>query len=112
MHVNHAHPRNHDGDYFTVLATRTTADPSPARMKSSRACEEGWVGTNGYVRPDGSRQRHALAFQGQVLTRQGQPISEVFIVDLPDDLTKPGDGPLCGTATRAPCPPPALSSGG
>jgi len=39
------------------------------------------------------------------VTGKGQPISEVFIVDLPDDLTKPGDGPLCGTATRAPYPP-------
>lgn len=105
VRVTHAHPRNHNGDYFTVLATRTTDRPKPGSDEISRACEEGWVGTNGYARADGSRQRHALAFQGQVLTRQGQPISEVFIVDLPDDLTKPGDGPLCGTATRAPCPP-------
>jgi len=29
----------------------------------------------------------------------------VFIVDLPDDLTVPGDGPLEGTATHRPRPP-------
>jgi Tol biopolymer transport system component len=46
-----------------------------------------------------------LAFQGQVLSAKGEPYSEVFIVDLPDDVTKAGDGPLCGTETRAPCPP-------
>jgi Tol biopolymer transport system component len=46
-----------------------------------------------------------LAFQGQVLTLKGETMSEVFIADLPDDLTKPGDGPLCGTETRAPYPP-------
>ena len=105
VRVNPANARNHDGDYFTVLATRTTAEPRPGSDDIQRACEEGWVGTNGYLRPDGSRQRHALAFQGQVLTRQDAPISEVFMVDLPDDLTRPGDGPLCGTATRTPYPP-------
>jgi len=105
VRVNHAHPRNHDGQYFTVLATRTVAEPQPGSDEIQRACEESWVGTSGYVREDGSRQRHALAFQGQVRSREGVPVSEVFIADLPDDLTKPGEGPLCGTATRAPFPP-------
>lgn len=105
VRVNQANPRNHDGDYFTVLVTRTTAQPRPGSDEIQRACEEGWVGNNGYVRQDGSRQRRALAFQGQVLNQQGQSVSEVFIVDLPDDLTKVGDGPLCGTSTRAPYPP-------
>jgi hypothetical protein len=105
VRVNHADPRNHDGGFFTVLVTRTTAQPRPGSDEIQRACEEGWIGTNGYVRPGGSRQRRALAFQGQVLNRQGQLVSEVFIVDLPDDLTKAGDAPLCGTATRAPYPP-------
>jgi hypothetical protein len=105
VRVNHAHPRNHDGEYFTVLVTRTTANPRPGSDEINRACEEAWIGTRGYIRQDGSRQRHALAFQGQVLNSQGQPISEVFVVDLPDDLMKPGDRPLCGTAERAPYPP-------
>jgi Tol biopolymer transport system component len=35
----------------------------------------------------------------------GETISEVFIVDLPDDVTRPGDGPLAGTETRMPAPP-------
>jgi len=105
VRIIHAHPRNHDGDYFTVLATRTTASPKPGSDEISRACEEGWVGTNGYVRKDGSRQKHALAFQGQVLSPKGEPMTEVFIADLPEDLTQPSDGPLCGTETRAPYPP-------
>jgi hypothetical protein len=105
VRVSHAHPRNHDGDYFTVLTTRTTAEPRPGSDEIQRACEEAWVGTNGYVRSDGSRQRHALAFQGQVLSPKGEAMSEVFIADLPSELTQPGEGPLCGTETRAPCPP-------
>lgn len=99
------HPRNHDGAWFSVLVTRTTARPRPGSDELQRACEEGWVGTNGYVRADGARQRRALAFQGQVVTARGEVVSEVFIVDLPDDLTVPGDGPLEGTAVRAPRPP-------
>lgn len=99
------HPRNHDGEFFSVLVTRTTARPRPGSDEIDRACEEGWIGSGGYLRADGSRQRRALAFQGRVTAADGRPIAEVFVVDLPDDLTVPGDGPLAGTATRAPAPP-------
>ncbi|BCM94445.1 hypothetical protein IAD21_06352 [Abditibacteriota bacterium] len=99
-------PRNHDGTLFSVLATRTTARPRPGSDDIQRAFEEGWVGANGYKRPDGTSQKHALAFQGEVLTAEGKPISEVFIADLPEDLTHASpDGPLEGTPTRRPLPP-------
>jgi hypothetical protein len=103
--VPRTHPRNHDGAYFSVLVTRTTADPVPGSDQITRACEEAWVGNSGYMRPGGIRQRRALAFQGQVLTASGQMIDEVYIVDLPEDPTLPGDGPLQGTSTRLPSPP-------
>jgi hypothetical protein len=103
--VPKTHPRNHDGEAFSVLVTRTTADPRPGSDDISKAFEEGWVGTRGYLRPDGTRQRYAIAFQGHVRTDGGNTISEVFVADLPDDLTTPGDGPLEGTATLRPAPP-------
>jgi len=98
-------PRNHDGEFFSVIVTRTVANPRPGSNEINRAFEEGWVGTNGYLLPTGVRQTRALAFQGQVVTVRGDSISEVFIVDLPDDLRVPGDGPLQGTPTRRPSPP-------
>lgn len=98
-------PRNHDGACFSVLVTRTVSDPEPGSDEIKKAFEESWVGTNGYVRPDGKRQKHALAFQGQLVTQQRQTIAEVFIVDLPDDLTVAGAGPLQGTETTRPVPP-------
>jgi len=100
-------PRNHDGIMFTVLVTRTTATPTPGSDEISRAYEEGWVGTNGYLKADGTRQKRAIAFQGNVLAKDGKTtVAEVFIVDLPDDLTIPGpDGPLEGTETGPPMPP-------
>jgi hypothetical protein len=99
------HPRNHDGEGFTVVVTRTVNQPRPGSDEIQKAFEEGWVGTNGYVRADGSRQPRALAFQGHVASATGEVISEVFIADLPEDLTQPGDGPLAGTEVKRPTPP-------
>jgi hypothetical protein len=103
--VPNTHRRNHAGEAFSVLVTRTATTPRPGSDDITRAFEEGWVGTAGYQRPDGTRQRYALAFQGHVRSADGEPVSEVFIADLPDDLTVPGDGPLEGTSTRRPAPP-------
>lgn len=101
-----SHPRNHGGDWFSVLVTRTVNRPRPGSDEISRACEEGWVGNDGYVRTDGARQRYALAFQGTVMSPRGTSHVEVFLVDLPEDLTVPGeDGPLEGTPLRRPAPP-------
>jgi hypothetical protein len=105
VRVSKDHPRNHDGECFSVLVTRTVANPQPGSDEIKKAFEEGWLGANGYARADGSRQRRALAFQGHVVTPNGETISEVFIADLPEDLTVPGDGPLAGSDLRRPFPP-------
>jgi hypothetical protein len=103
--VLRSHPRNHDGTYFSALVTHTVADPRPGSDEIKKAFEEGWIGTAGYVRADGSRQRRALAFQGDVVDARGRTFSEVFVVDIPDDITVAGDGPLQGTARQRPRPP-------
>jgi hypothetical protein len=105
VHVARTHPRSHDGDWFSVLVTRTVAHPRPGSDEISKAFEEGWIGNRGYQRVDGPRQRRALAFQGLVTTADGRSVAEVFVVDLPEDLTRPGDAPLAGTATTRPAPP-------
>ncbi|WP_438480072.1 DUF3748 domain-containing protein [Oleiharenicola lentus] len=99
------HPRNHDGDFFSVVVTRTVNQPQPGSDQISRAFEEGWVGRNGYVRRDGTRQKRALAFLGLVRAPDGKEHAEVFIVDLPGDLTQAGGAPLEGTTTTRPAPP-------
>lgn len=103
--VPKTNPHNHDGNYYCAVVTRTTAHPQPGTDEISRACEEGWIGTNGYRRSDGSRQERALAFQGTVLTADGKSITEVFVADLPDDVTQPGDRPIAGTSEQRPAPP-------
>jgi len=105
VRISHVHPRNHDGEFFSVLVTRTVNNPRPGSDEISRAFEEGWIGAKGYQRADGRWQKYALAFQGHVLARDGRLVSEVFIVDLPEQLDVAGDGPLEGTTTRRPFPP-------
>jgi hypothetical protein len=107
VRVTADHSRNHDGETFSVLVTRTTADPMPGSDDIAKACEDAWVGVDGYRRADGSWQQRALAFQGHVVTSDGRTIAEAFIVDLPDDVTIAGDGPLEGTQKRRPLPPKA-----
>ncbi len=113
VHVSPTHPRNHDGTAFSVLVTRLTDEPTPGSDEISKAFEEAWIGSQGYLRPDGTRQRYALAFQGHVVVHDAafggrRTISEVFVCDLPDDLdelTVAGEPPLAGTPTRRPAPP-------
>lgn len=105
VHVARSHPRNHDGDYFSVIVTRTVAHPRPGSDEISRAFEEGWIGRGGYTRADGTHQKRALAFLGNVTAPDGREHAEVFIADLPEDLTRVGDAPLEGSTTRRPSPP-------
>ncbi|MDX1965065.1 MAG: DUF3748 domain-containing protein [Pirellulales bacterium] len=108
--VNHNHPRNHAGSHFCVIVTETHDQPLPGSDQIDRACEEAWVGTNGYIRLDGTQQERALAFQGRVLDSTGQPCWEVFIVDLPAHLLECAQlesehARVCGAPTTRPAPP-------
>lgn len=103
-----SHAREYDGSHYCVLISRTTARPQPGSDEINRAYEEGWVGNQGYLRADGSRQRWALAFIGDTLASSGEKVAEVFIVDLPEknaDYAVAGDAPLAGTTTTLPAPP-------
>lgn len=106
--VPRTHVRNHDGNAWSVLVTTLADAPRPGSDEISRAYEEAWVGSRGYRRADGSWQRYALAFQGQVRSAAGEPFAEAFLVDLPDDpaaWAMAGARALCGTATTRPAPP-------
>ena len=105
VQVTRDHPRNNSGTYFSTIVTKTVSHPKPGSDEINRACEEAWIGNDGYLRADGSWQTQALAFQGQVTAADGRQHYEVFIVDLPDDITKAGRAPLEGTPATYPAPP-------
>jgi hypothetical protein len=108
--VPRSHPRNHDGAMFSTLVTRTVRHPRPGSDEIERAYEDAWVGVAGYTRADRSRQERALAFLGDAIDLKGNPVTELFIADLPPlhAMKKPGDGPLQGTPTLRPLPPLAV----
>ena len=105
VNVPRSHLRNHDGSMYSVLVTRTVNAPRAGSDEISRAFEDAWVGTHGYIRNDGMHQHRAIAFQGNVVTPKGDVISEVFVVDIPNEVSQAGDDPLEGTQTTRPAPP-------
>ena len=106
VHVPKTNIRNHDGTAFTILATRTVNHPKPGSDEIEKAYEDGWVGHNGYVKSDGTHQKRAIAFQGDLITADGKKLTELFVVDLPENIkAEPEDGPLAGTEWARPLPP-------
>ena len=91
---------NWNGEGYTVLLVPVVPEPLPGTDQISRAQGDGWVGREGYLN-SGKRQL-ARAFLGTLAGDQ----CDVFIVDIPDDITVPGPrGPLEGTDEALPAPP-------
>ncbi len=96
---------NVSGEWFSALVVRVVPSPVPGSDEISHAASDSWVGTNGYTNTSGTRQI-ARAFLGTVKDQNGHDVPEVFIVDIPEDITQPGPlGPLEGTLTDFPMPP-------
>ena len=96
---------NINGSWTSALVVKVVPNPLPGTDEISRAAGDSWVGTSGYRREDGTWQR-ARGFIGTVKNKRGIAVDEVFIVDIPEDLSQSGDcGPLEGTKTSMPAPP-------
>jgi hypothetical protein len=97
---------NNNGTMFAAVVTEVTETPAWNTDQIDKAFDEGWIGTDGYIKPNGERQQRAIAFQGNVRDAQGKTLTEVFVVDLPNDITKARPGfPIEGTETMRPCVP-------
>ncbi|WP_461091728.1 DUF3748 domain-containing protein [Spirosoma gilvum] len=95
-----------DGEWFAAVIAQVTEQPKPGSDEIERAFDETWIGNDGYRKADGSWQKRTIAFQGNIRNKENQLVTEVFVADLPDDLTKAVPGkPLEGTATTRPNPP-------
>ena len=94
-----SHPRNHDGESFTVLVSKTVAHPRPGSDDIKKAYEEGWIVRAGL---------RSLVFLGDTVDDQGRTVPEIFRVDLPADLASPSrreTAVIEGTLTKRPAPP-------
>lgn len=105
VNVAKKHPREYDGEYFCTVISQTVAHPQKGSDEINKAYEECWVGTQGYIKADGSQQRWAIAFIGDTVSENGDKVSDIFLVDLPDDnqaFSIEGNKPLAGTDTTMP----------
>ena len=98
---------NQNGVGFSVLVAKVKpqAEITPGSDDIFQASEDSWVGANGYQKLDGTYQR-ARAYIGKTVTSTGAVRNEVYISDIPEDITvASSDGPLEGTDTTFPMPP-------
>ncbi len=93
---------NFNGTAFAILLAEVTAKPLPGSDQISKAYEECWVGSNGYEKPNGTIQKRALAFLGDVISESGERITELFISDIPQDLSLVKSKISAGTRTSLP----------
>jgi hypothetical protein len=96
---------NNHGVGYSVLVVHVVPDPKPGSDEISRAAGDSWIGVKGYRKEDDTWQR-ARAFIGTVISKDGNPVDELFVVDIPGQIDIPGPlGPLEGTRTGFPMPP-------
>jgi hypothetical protein len=89
---------NFNGQYFTVVVASVTEHPRPGSDDIDKAFDECWIGQDGYVDHNGHHHNRAIAFQGNVRRHDGIAVTEVYVADLPADITQPANGqPLAGT---------------
>jgi Tol biopolymer transport system component len=105
---------NFRGTYFAVVAAEITENPKFGSDEIERAFDECWLGKNGYTKDNstvqnGSQQTRAIAFQGNVRSADGTLVTEVFIADIPSDITQSlADKLLEGTLSTRPNVPAGL----
>jgi WD40 repeat protein len=108
VHVD-ANDENVSGEWFSALVVRVVPQPLAGSDEISHAAGDSWVGVNGYLNQNDQKQI-ARAFLGTVKDKSGKDVPEVFIVDIPEDITQPGPlGPLEGTKDDFPMPPKGTS---
>lgn len=103
--VDNNDDENVDGKWFSVLVVSVVPNPTPGSDEISYAAGDSWIGSQGYQDQNKKWQR-ARAFLGTIRNDMGKSIDEVFVVDIPEIIDKPGNlGPLEGTLSTFPNPP-------
>jgi len=95
---------NNSGQWFSAVVAKVVDHPKPGTDEIDKAYDEGWIGREGYFREEDSRQQRAIAFQGDTRNERNEVITEVFVLDLPDDIYEPAsvDEPLEGSLHKRP----------
>ncbi|TCC97001.1 DUF3748 domain-containing protein [Pedobacter hiemivivus] len=101
--ADEANGENNCGEMFSVVVAKVTENPVAGSDDIDKAFDECWIGKRGYQKADGSWQVSAIAFQGNVKDENGGTKTEIFVVDLPADLSLANQGEsLAGTVHHRP----------
>lgn len=94
---------NNDGIMFSVVVSSVSENPAPNSGDIDKAFDECWIGKDGYFKLNGEKQKRAIAFQGNVRDHNNSVVTEVFVIDLPENLIRGKSGfPLQGTESTRP----------
>jgi hypothetical protein len=97
---------NNDGDMFSVVVTEVFENPEIGSDQIDRAYCDSWIGLDGYTKLNGNKQKRAIAFLGDTRDSIGNKLTEVYVIDIPEDVTKAEEGkPLEGSSKTRPLPP-------
>ena len=101
---------NNDGEMFAVLAATVTENPKPGSDEVDKAFDECWVGKDGYVKANGTRQHKAIAYQGNIRDKNGNTVTELFIADIAENISKANFSKnIAGTEKNRPSVPEQIS---
>lgn len=101
---------NNDGEMFALLAVPVTETPPAGSDEVEKAFDETWIGVSGYQKTDGTRQKRAIAYQGNVRDKDGKLKTEIFVADIPDNILELVAGEaIAGTDTTRPVVPAAIT---
>ena len=97
---------NNNGEMFSVVVSEVFENPELGSDQIDRAYSDTWIGENGYTKLEGNQQKRAIAFLGDTRDAMGNKLTEVFVIDVPEDITKSEAGkPIEGTISTRPFPP-------
>lgn len=61
---------NSNGEYYSAIVSDVVANPTPGSDEINKAFDECWV------------DDYSIAFQGNTINAQGQPVTEIFLVEI------------------------------
>ncbi|MBO9659703.1 MAG: DUF3748 domain-containing protein [Chitinophagaceae bacterium] len=100
---------NNNGNMFSLVVATVKENPLPGSEEIEKAFDETWIGKNGYRKSDGTWQNKAIAYQGNLRDENGQLKTEIFVVDIPDNiLIDTGSMQWKTTSDQRLSPPPGL----
>ena len=97
---------NNDGEMYSIVVSVVFENPALGSDQIDRAYCDAWIGENGYRKSNGEQQKRAIAFLGDTRDPKGNKLTEVFVIDIPKEISKANDGEFIeGTDKARPMPP-------